>query len=368
MDLKNHEEKENEEQIIQKMIKKNLGKFYTEHYEYIFKEMNLPSYQNTNFVEPFVGKGHLLQFLEKYYQVDRSSLKIEYYDLESHIENTIVQDTIQTPPNYEDKFVITNPPFLARNKNDKKETYDMYGANDLYKCFIKTVIHGNCIGGLLILPINFWSSIRKNDIILRKMFIEKYKVKRMNLFEERVFKDTSFMVTAVLFEKREEGDEDYMIPTFIYPGGIEKNFEISEESKWMIGGDLYHLPQRGDIHISRVYDKEDGEDVIEPNTRIFLHALDDGKEKRIHLEYVEEGKELYIGKHSDRTFATLHITPPLTSDKQKELIQRFNTYLEDKRDEYHSMFLTNYRESKEYARKRISFQLVYEILNYLLSQ
>lgn len=362
------ENKENEEQMIQKMIKRNLGKFYTENYEHIFKEMVLPNYQTTEFVEPFVGKGHLLLFLEKYYGIHRSSLNIEYYDLESHIEHTVVQDTIQTPPNYEDKFVVTNPPFLARNKNDKKDTYDMYGVNDLYKCFIKTVIYGNCRGGLLILPINFWSSIRKNDMILRKMFLEKYRVRRMNLFEERVFKDTSFMVTAVLFEKREEDDEDFMIPTYIYPGEIQKNFEISEETKWMIGGNLYHLPQNGGIHISRVYDKEDGEEVVEPNTRIFLHALDDGKEKRIHLEYIEEEKELFIGKHSDRTFATLHITPPITSEKQKELIQKFNQYLEEKREEYHSMFLTNYRESKDYARKRISFQLVYEILNYLLSQ
>ena len=38
------------------------------------------------------------------------------------------------------------------------------------------------------------------------------------------------------------------------------------------------------------------------------------------------------------------------------------------REKYHSLFLTNYRESNTIARKRISFNLAYEIVNYLLSE
>ena len=36
------------------------------------------------------------------------------------------------------------------------------------------------------------------------------------------------------------------------------------------------------------------------------------------------------------------------------------------REKYHSLFLTNYRESKDIARKRISFDLVYQIVGHLL--
>ena len=363
--MEESKEEKREELIQQKLLKKRLGKFYTENYQHIMQGFELPSLHETHFIEPFVGKGHLLEFLKSYYQTELSNIPISFYDLESHVEGTQVRDSIQNPPDYTNAFVITNPPFLALNKTREKETFHMYGVNDLYKCFLKTIIHRDCIGGLLIIPINFWSSIRKNDILLRKMFLEKYKVKKMNLFEERVFHDTSFMVTSFLFERRQEGDDDFSIPTTIYPSKKEISFEVSEFTYWMIGGDLYHLPQNEGISVTRVYEKENGE-WENPNTRLYLHALDDGIEKRIHLEFVTD-REMYIGKESDRSYCSLSIHPPLQDETQRLLADRFNRFLEKKRTEYHSMFLTNYRESREFARKRISFQLAYEIINYLIS-
>ena len=56
----------------------------------------------------------------------------------------------------------------------------------------------------------------------------------------------------------------------------------------------------------------------------------------------------------------------LTLEKQKELVSKFNIFLNDYREKYNSLFLTNYRESNTIARKRISFNLVYDICNYLL--
>jgi hypothetical protein len=363
--MEESKEEKREELIQQKLLKKRLGKFYTENYEHIMQGFELPSLHETHFIEPFVGKGHLLEFLKSYYQTELANLHISFYDLESHVEGTQVRDSIQNPPDYTNAFVITNPPFLALNKTREKDPFHMYGVNDLYKCFLKTIIHRDCVGGLLIIPINFWSSIRKNDILLRKMFLEKYKVKKMNLFEERVFHDTSFMVTSFLFERRQEGDDNFSIPTTIYPSKKEVSFEVSEFTYWMIGGDLYHLPQNEKISVTRVYEKENGE-WENPNTRLYLHALDDGIEKRIHLEFVTD-REMYIGKESDRSYCSLSIHPPLQDEMQRLLADRFNRYLEKKRTEYHSMFLTNYRESREFARKRISFQLAYEIINYLIS-
>ena len=43
-----------------------------------------------------------------------------------------------------------------------------------------------------------------------------------------------------------------------------------------------------------------------------------------------------------------------------------NNYINNLREKYNSLFLTNYRESKDIARKRISFQLVYSIIGYIL--
>lgn len=369
--MKCKKDKDNNIESLEDIIKKKkLGKFYTENYDYIFQGFDLTKYKDLTFIEPFVGKGHLIHFLVKHLG---EGLKIEHYDLENNFPGVIIQDTLAHPPQYKDKFVLTNPPFLARNKNDKKEIYDMYGNDDLFKCFIKTMIHGDVCGGLIIVPINFISSIRKNDVTLRKMFLEKYKVLRINLFEEKVFDDTDYNVVAILFEKRIELDVDYHLPIYIYPEDVFKSFEVSENTHWMIGGELYHLHHNHQYQINRVYernakDNEVGYNINEANTRIFLYALDDGYQKKIRLEYINEDKPLFIGKESDRTFASFHILPMITDEKQKEIIRQFNEFLEDNREKYNSLFLTNYRESKHTARKRISFQLVYTILQHILAQ
>ena len=79
--------------------------------------------------------------------------------------------------------------------------------------------------------------------------------------------------------------------------------------------------------------------------------------------------ELYIDdtpKQTARTYATLIIEPSIDKKKQKKLIKKFNKYLNKQREKYKSLFLTNYRESKDIARKRISFDLVYSLVGYIL--
>lgn len=69
---------------------------------------------------------------------------------------------------------------------------------------------------------------------------------------------------------------------------------------------------------------------------------------------------------SARSYASLVISPPLSRDDQEKLVVRFNSYLNDKRETYHSLFLSNYRESIRMARKRISFQLAFNLYSFLL--
>ena len=71
-------------------------------------------------------------------------------------------------------------------------------------------------------------------------------------------------------------------------------------------------------------------------------------------------------KLSARSYATLVITPKISIEKQQSLVQSFNSFLKKKREVYHSLFLTNYRESKNIARKRISFTLAFKICSNLL--
>lgn len=106
------------------------------------------------------------------------------------------------------------------------------------------------------------------------------------------------------------------------------------------------------------------------NTNIVVKCIDDNITSQIGLSYVEN-KDIYIDNtpnQSARTYATLIIEPAIDEEKQKKLIVSFNKYLREHREKYNSLFLTNYRESKDIARKRISFDLVYSIAEYLLDR
>jgi hypothetical protein len=79
--------------------------------------------------------------------------------------------------------------------------------------------------------------------------------------------------------------------------------------------------------------------------------------------YIDETPNL-----SSRTYLSLIITPYLNIDQQKHLCNLFNDFLTQERKKYNSLFLPNYRESKDIARKRISFDLVYRIVEFLIPQ
>ena len=133
---------------MSKNSKKQLGQFYTTNYEYILSNMKIPDNIN-HIIEPFVGNGDLLNFIE-----NKDKYNIETYDIEPKYEFAIKHDTLLNPPSYKNKFVLTNPPYLARNKNKNKELYDKYDCNDLYKCFIINLITDICEGGIIIIPLN----------------------------------------------------------------------------------------------------------------------------------------------------------------------------------------------------------------------
>jgi hypothetical protein len=104
------------------------------------------------------------------------------------------------------------------------------------------------------------------------------------------------------------------------------------------------------------------------NTNIIVKCIDDNSSNQIGLSYVNDS-DIYVDdtpNQTARTYATLVIEPAIDENKQRELVIKFNKFLDERRKKYNSLFLTNYRESKDIARKRISFDLVYLIVGYLL--
>jgi hypothetical protein len=311
----------------------------------------------TKIIEPFTGNGDLIMFIER----GIKQYDIECYDIEPKRKFIIQRDTLLYPPLYENKYIITNPPYLARNKLKDKKLFDKYGVNDLYKCLIKELITNKCIGGMLIIPLNFWSSIRVNDIELRKKFLDVYDIILLNIFEEQVFEDTTYTICSFQFELKKL--EINKLNIVIYPSKTKILTELNENNNYIIGGHIYNLIYNNNYKITRLTSKN-----IKSNySNILVKCIDDNTDNKIKLTYVNND-DIYSDNtpnQTSRTYATLIIEPYIDKNKQLKLVDNFNSYLNDQRDRYNSLFLTNYREG---CRKRISFDLVYSICCYLLEK
>lgn len=338
----------------QSVNKSKLGQFYTTNYDYILQNMNIPN-NIKNIIEPFAGNCDLLNFIK-----NKENYNIELFDIDPKNKNIIKQDTIKYPPCYDDKFILTNPPYLARNKNKNKELYDKYNCNDLYKCFIINIIESNCYGGIIIIPLNFICSIRKSDIELRRRFLKKFDIISLNIFEESVFDDTSYTVCSLSFEQN--NNDIRSIKTYIYPSKKNIDIHLNEENNYTIGGEIYNL-QGTNYKIERATKLTKKENSI---SNILLKCIDDNVNNQLGLKIIDDNSKFIdnTNKLSARSYATLVIIPEISLNKQHELVKKFNKYITEQREKYHSLFLTNYREN---VRKRISFNLAFKICNYLLT-
>jgi hypothetical protein len=241
----------------------------------------------------------------------------------------------------------------------------MYDTNDLYKCFITSVVHqNNCRGGIFIIPAGFFFSPREMDTRCRNDFMSRYKITKIKYFEETVFDDTTTTIVAFSFEKSTPLTEQHVEWTML-PSKINKTFHMSSTHQWIIGGDIYHLEVPAGIQVRR---HVEGQPLRENETQTFitLNALDSGtKDGRICCTYRKD--YIYPAKDCSRTYATLRISGrELSEEEQIQLCSRWNEFIEKKRADTWSLFLPQFRESKEYARKRIPFELAYRILLHLI--
>lgn len=334
--------------------KSSLGQFFTTNFEYILQNFEIPDYIK-NVIEPFAGNCDLLNFLKN------NQYNIELYDIDPKKDCIVKRDTLLNPPDYTDRFILTNPPYLARNKSKDKTIFNKYNANDLYKCFIKEIIKQQCLGGIIIIPLNFLSSIRKSDIELRKCFVNKFNISRINIFEERVFDDTSYSVCSMQFEKKNVGSPTKLT---IFPSGKRIECILNENNNYTVGGEIYSLCYKKKYTISRLLSESDNK------TNINLKCIDDNIDSKICLSIVDDKDVIYdkTPNKSARSYATLVVSPMISLEQQKDLVYKFNNFLNGYREKYNSLFLSNYRESNSIARKRISFSLAYDISGFLLSK
>ena len=137
-------------------MKNQLGQFFTTNSDYILQGFE-EFIKNKEIIDPFAGNQDLFKWAEK-----NNCKKIAGFDYDKkYCDNKKVfhNDSLNNLKKY--KFVCTNPPYLHKNKADKKTKERFFsGANsyfeDLYQVSIFSIL--NCEEGILIVPLNFLSA------------------------------------------------------------------------------------------------------------------------------------------------------------------------------------------------------------------
>lgn len=366
-------------------MKKQLGQFFTTNSNYILQGLE-EFVKNKEIIDPFAGNQDLIKWTRQ-----NGCKKAVGFDCDQKYvdgKNTLYNDSINSPLKY--KFVCTNPPYLHKNKADKKikeKFFSDFHSNfeDLYQVSIFSIL--DCDEGILILPLNFLSA--ENSKRIRNLFFDKFKILKLNIFSEQVFEDTTYNVISFYFKKKKNLSEKEEILTTIFPEKKQVIFTIEKKYNWQFGGNfvskienvsnllgIFRLTEnhlkpgkcKMELSLQNIENKifflisEDTKKEMEKNI-LLLRALDSKNGKKIQLE----DRRVYgvlglVDKNTSRSMAHLIFKKEISIKNQVKLMKEFNKELNQERNKYLSFFLTNFRDNN---RKRISFEFTYKFLNYI---
>lgn len=264
-------------------------------------------------------------------------------------------------------FVITNPPYTAKNKLNS-ETKTKYkhllttDVQDLYQIFIKQLINSFRLinGGCIIIPSNFMFGKQSEN--LRIEFLSKYDIINLNIFEKQMFDYTTQSVITLVFIKKELNKlkTEPIIKLYRSNEIISITFEsfinilnFDFRSKFTCNCDNGNECEN--IIIKRNYNINDTALIV---SDIKVSLLDPKIEAFIDIE-----NKNVQDKSTDRAFMRLCFNKQFTIEQEKQFCKLFNEYIEKLRNETYSLIMTSYRE---YSRKRLSFEEVYTLMKYVI--
>lgn len=370
------------------MSKTQLGQFFTTNSDYILQGLE-GFIKDKEITDPFAGNQDLFNWAKKH-----KCKKITGFDCDkNYVDNKKVfyNDSINFLKKY--KFVFTNPPYLHKNKADKKTKEKFFSGiysnfEDLYQVSIYSILDSE--EGILIVPLNFLCA--ENSRKIRDLFFGRFKIVKLNIFSRQVFEDTTYNVISFYYQKKKDPEDKNKISATIFPEKKEISFIIEEKYDWQLGGNFLNQVKnvKNYLEISRLtedflqpgncevkmalqnikeiknfYIHENIKNVLENNI-LFLRAIDSKNGKKIQIEDIRKYGVLgLVGKNTSRNMAHIIFAQEISIKEQEKLMREFNHELSRNREEYFSFFLTNFRDN---GRKRISFDFAYKLLNYLYEQ
>lgn len=326
--------------------KKELGQFYTTNAQYITEGLLDIFPKDSTIVEPFAGNWDLLNLVKDKY-------KVEAYDLDPKNPETEKRNSILNPPDYEGKWVFTNPPYLHKTRTKERMIFEKYKVMDLYKASMITMLEAE--GGILIIPLNF---ICDTDNEFRKRFLSRFKIKKFKAFEKPVFDDTLLAVCAFSFIRKDNTEQ--ILDTIFLPEGEEKKFKLKLEEGYRIGSKLFNLKQ-SNIKVERLTVNSE----VPPLSYLHVKTIDSGTEEGKIKMFLD--REKCFNKGDSRSYITLTFDKHIPLKYQEALVRDFNEKFNSYRKEYNSMFLTCFKGcGRDMIQRKLNYTDVYSIVSNIL--
>lgn len=292
-------------------------------------------------VEPFAGAGHLADWAYK-----NGASFVDQYDIKPTSKEVIKNDSIKSPPLKHYQGIITNPPYLSRNKNKEKHYYEQWEQNDLYKCHLAAICKSDIKKGIAILPSNFISEANGK---IRELFFKTFKLTKVKYFLYPVFDDATTGIVVIAFERDETEKESMNVPFEIWESK-DKHKNVThtlwKKYKWLAGKDFFDL-----IYSAKPRTFKIAREASEINSRIIIGILDHGK---YNLAAHYNAGEPFLAK--GKSFTTYQVILPddalITEEQQKKAVDLYNKTLYNNRAKYDGLFLSNYMGANQKIKSR----------------
>ena len=325
------------------------------------------------FIEPFAGECDLIEHFRDIMNVLTNRIvlmditkinpiepipgvRIEYKQMDTLLNDPFKQHRCK-------QFVITNPPYTAKNKltPKQKRKYDSIldsNTNDLYQIFIKQLLMNadKINGGVIIVPVNFM--LGKQTHALRDAFLNAFDIYHLNIFEKQMFEHTTQSTITLVFTHKRFNIKRYKVYLHTERSVEIINMREFERILSFSFDSYFHLRTINSNTIRACRNFNIATPFIVSNIKV---SLIDPK----MFAFIDKTNKDTQDKVSDRSIMRVCFTRRFTTTEEERICELFNKHLQNIRTRTHSLVLTSYREK---SRKRLTFEEAYKMLEYIVNE
>ena len=321
---------------VKQSPRQRLGQFCTENAAELLGGFE-PLVSGKTVIDPFAGDCHLVNWAFAH-----GALSAITYDIAPKSSGIAPRDSILSAPIYTDRFLVSNPPYLSRNKNKDKTAYDIWKQDDLYKCHLAS-LYPTCKEGILILPSNFISESRANA---RRLFFRYYSIGRMKYFYYQVFPSTTTGIVVFDFYLDMAQPKAFDAEIHYKDRIVCREILLEEKYNYLFGAAFFDYI--ADPHPLKVT-KFDTTAGSPPNTNIVIGLLSYGA-YALGAHY-NSGSPLVCQEKAFTTYQ-VSIDAVLSEHQQKQIVERYNERLRHYVQLYDGLFLANYMGAEQKIKSR----------------